>query len=532
MRLSIAAGILAVSLASDAHLARAERKNRLQAFGKGLGSTGAGFGRRLGKRNRKSPGAINGGVVLKNNNGKGAKQECNPASFDADVGVLACGLGQYCQESAHSKLGGVCASSTPIDLDRNLQDYDYDDEFDLSYYCVNPSCDCSEFDYSTGMGIIDCGPIHECYNDCDPPLCSSYILSINALGGTNFTAAYCLQYSGASYDQAFCYEYDSASSYPGEAVAYIDGVKCNNVNETNYGCTIFDCTNTVRNIAGSTCEGDIFLPERFYDNCTDTDIELYSCDICDFGTYVSIPDGMVGAYTCEQVELAAQIGLIGPDECPLVTPLIAANCGCLVPPTPATSPVPTPAPSASPTPDNDICDGAVMLGLNNGELVEGSTIGATLDEVPGCFSDELESVRGVWYTVLGADVTTSINLCEGTTYDTVITIFEGSCGDLFCIGGNDDTFIDNCESAASEYSWFAEADKTYYVLVSRDFFTSTCRLRIYHLHHCNNFRFYKTAGSWVFWCYRRFWYPVHSTRPPTNSCAYHNIFAYSNPARE
>jgi hypothetical protein len=75
MRLAIGAGILAVSLPSDAHMARAGRKHRLQAFDKANdhGSTGAtttdSFGRRLGTRNRKSksPRALDGGVVLKNN---------------------------------------------------------------------------------------------------------------------------------------------------------------------------------------------------------------------------------------------------------------------------------------------------------------------------------------------------------------------------------------------------------------------------------------------------------------------------------
>jgi hypothetical protein len=118
-----------------------------------------------------------------------------------------------------------------------------------------------------------------------------------------------------------------------------------------------------------------------------------------------------------------------------------------------------------------------MLGLNNGELVEGSNIQATMDLVPGCFSDELESVNGVWYTVLGADAVASINLCEGTAFDTVLTIFEGSCGDLFCIGGNDDGLTEGC-GLASEYSWFAGAGRTYYVLVSRDVSTSLFSLQL------------------------------------------------------
>jgi hypothetical protein len=142
------------------------------------------------------------------------------------------------------------------------------------------------------------------------------------------------------------------------------------------------------------------------------------------------------------------------------------------------SPLPTLAPTFAPTttfsptgpaPENDVCNGAVSLELN-GEPLNGSNMGARLDETPLCFSDEFESLRGVWYSlVVGADVDVVVHLCDGVTgfFDTKMTIFEGSCDGLVCFGENDDGVATNFDCAlASAYGWPAEAGKTYYVLVS------------------------------------------------------------------
>jgi hypothetical protein len=62
---------------------------------------------------------------------------------------------------------------------------------------------------------------------------------------------------------------------------------------------------------------------------------------------------------------------------------------------------------------------------------------------------------------MGEDTDTAVNMCEGTSFDSKVLVFEGSCTDLVCVGGNDDA----C-GVASAFSWFAEAGKTYYILVS------------------------------------------------------------------
>jgi hypothetical protein len=89
------------------------------------------------------------------------------------------------------------------------------------------------------------------------------------------------------------------------------------------------------------------------------------------------------------------------------------------------------------------------------------TIGASFDQVLDGFCGEEITAPGVWYSLVGTGHETAVGLCDGTDYDTKISVFEGSCDDLICIGGNDD-FCD----FKSAFSWIAEVGVTYYILVS------------------------------------------------------------------
>jgi hypothetical protein len=141
-----------------------------------------------------------------------------------------------------------------------------------------------------------------------------------------------------------------------------------------------------------------------------------------------------------------------------------------------TSPVPTPSPTSSPTvtasptytpPGNDLCEGAsTELELDSDVAVEGSTIGATVDDVEPCYMDQPEPIAGVWYIVTGTGNEAAIGLCEvGGNYDGFfISIFEGSCGSIssaMCL-----PFYDNCESGFGHFSWPTSAGVKYYLLVS------------------------------------------------------------------
>jgi hypothetical protein len=387
MRFSIAAGILsaAVSLPLlEANASHATETKDLIVNRDIDGSRNSGFaGARLPKRRRASP-TFHGRFALKNQGRRLVEKECDPASVDADVGVLACGLGQQCEASANSNLGGVCRHISRLEqvvYDNNYSSYYYY-QFDPSYNCNRNNCDCSQFDYATNMGDISCGPVHYCFKECDPLVCISQTQEINVVDGRNYTSRFCSQFDGDGYDFAVCY---GTGDYPGSF--YFDGVKCNNVTTTYSAesyefCIVFDCTNTVRNLAGNTCDGDFLRPGAFYDSCATYPNywETYRCSLCEVGSFVSIASGQVGEETCADVEFAAENGLISVEDCAIKAALVEANCGCKV----------------AEVPSNDICNDATPLAPNSGELILGTTRGATLDTFESCYGGENREVLGVW----------------------------------------------------------------------------------------------------------------------------------------
>jgi hypothetical protein len=114
---------------------------------------------------------------------------------------------------------------------------------------------------------------------------------------------------------------------------------------------------------------------------------------------------------------------------------------------------------------NDVCSGAIVVGC--GASVSGSTSslnGATNDLMPtqcGAASpDATQTANGVWYRYVGNDQTVTASLCTGTTYDSRISVYTGTCGTLTCVGGNDDACV-----LQSELTFNAFAGNDYYILV-------------------------------------------------------------------
>ena len=104
--------------------------------------------------------------------------------------------------------------------------------------------------------------------------------------------------------------------------------------------------------------------------------------------------------------------------------------------------------SVAPPPDapaNDLCADATPIEC--GETVTGSTTLAT-DNNPGfCGSGGDGSSGGVWYTITGTGGEITASAC-GSGFDTQLAIYEGGCGTLACVDGNDDF----C-GLQSEVSW-------------------------------------------------------------------------------
>ncbi len=109
---------------------------------------------------------------------------------------------------------------------------------------------------------------------------------------------------------------------------------------------------------------------------------------------------------------------------------------------------------------NDDCSGAIAV--NCGDTVTGSTLGATVDSgVPAC-GPTINS-PGVWYSFddnsgLAGEIT--VSLCNGTDFDSKLSVYSGTCSNLVCIGGNDDF----C-GLQSEYTFATDGNTKFYILI-------------------------------------------------------------------
>ena len=120
--------------------------------------------------------------------------------------------------------------------------------------------------------------------------------------------------------------------------------------------------------------------------------------------------------------------------------------------------------SCTPIVGNDACSGAVAISC--GETVSGSTTGATFDGAAFCGTSN--TAPGVWYTLTSQEAQGIIlTTCSpNTNYDTKISVFEGSCGGLVCVDGDDDDFQCPNSGLQSTVVFFnSQANTTYYILV-------------------------------------------------------------------
>ena len=136
--------------------------------------------------------------------------------------------------------------------------------------------------------------------------------------------------------------------------------------------------------------------------------------------------------------------------------------------------------SANPTvcpPTNDLCADAVALEC--GVTVFGTTINAT-QEVSCSFAGQRS---GVWYSItVGQSSQIQLETClPGTTFNTDISVFTGSCGALACFTGFSGDGYDGGSGVCAVFSgaaggpnsvFTATPGVTYYIMVSGTFSTS------------------------------------------------------------
>jgi hypothetical protein len=106
---------------------------------------------------------------------------------------------------------------------------------------------------------------------------------------------------------------------------------------------------------------------------------------------------------------------------------------------------------------NDDCTDATGLGLPSS--VSGNTTGcANPNTAPFCGTSN-GAGGGVWYSVVGTGNNITASLC-GSSYDTKIRVYDGTCGALSCVTG-----IDDFCGLQSQVNWCSTNGTTYYILV-------------------------------------------------------------------
>lgn len=107
---------------------------------------------------------------------------------------------------------------------------------------------------------------------------------------------------------------------------------------------------------------------------------------------------------------------------------------------------------------NDECSGAFPISC--GETLEGSTAGATPDDIIPCQTSL--TAPAVWYVATGLEGTIVATTCPDATYDTKLSVYRGSCGTLPCVAGNDDTpGVGTCSTVQFD----AQPGETYFLQV-------------------------------------------------------------------
>ena len=117
-----------------------------------------------------------------------------------------------------------------------------------------------------------------------------------------------------------------------------------------------------------------------------------------------------------------------------------------------------------PQPTNDLCSNALFIAGS----FEGTTFSATRDTAPACNGQTITS-PGVWFRRNGNGARFRAHTCNvlGTTFDTKISVYRGSCNNLECVRANDDAPIaaDCGTSTHSSVTWDSVPGVTYYILV-------------------------------------------------------------------
>lgn len=107
---------------------------------------------------------------------------------------------------------------------------------------------------------------------------------------------------------------------------------------------------------------------------------------------------------------------------------------------------------------NDLCGNAEPMVV--GSSVQGSTRGTTVNDFagPNCGQGVVDS-PGVWYSVVGTGDRMRVAI-PTASYDTRLTVYEGGCGSLSCVGD-----ADNVAGTQESITWCSAPGVVYRILV-------------------------------------------------------------------
>ena len=111
-------------------------------------------------------------------------------------------------------------------------------------------------------------------------------------------------------------------------------------------------------------------------------------------------------------------------------------------------------------PANDLCANAIPVSCNT--ITNASTVNSTNAGAPAsCSALTINSAGGIWYTVAGFDGNMTFDL-SGSSFDTKIAAFTGTCGALVCVDSDDD----DGAGLTSLLTITGSSAETYYIYVT------------------------------------------------------------------
>jgi hypothetical protein len=115
-------------------------------------------------------------------------------------------------------------------------------------------------------------------------------------------------------------------------------------------------------------------------------------------------------------------------------------------------------------PPNDACADAIEVAVPS-TTAASTALARNDDEAPACAGTSPETAPGVWYKLVGTGTRITVTTCGGPQWDGQLAVYCGDCGNLSCVGGNDDGCQPPGFGQPSTFRWCAAEGVTYLIRV-------------------------------------------------------------------